>query len=538
MKKLLVLGISGFMLFSSLSSIMAEERNTEKKENEVSTELEEGQINVEEQPVYEEEIQAEVQVAPSVSSDIVEIPDRNLKRALNNTLKVADLDADITKGQIESVLIFRVSGEIAPEISSLEGLQYATNLMTLSFGGSLPGDGSQVDVLTNDLSPLIELSQLENSKFKTLELYSANNKIQNFDQINQLNLNFLNVNIASIADITGLKNTEVKNLRIRYDLDSASKERLPFDASLIESLTAPELLQLSNLEFNRQPNFNNLVNVDTFYIANTNLTDITTLNLNAPLTGVVFDNNNELSNIDYLAKFPNMRTLQARNNVIEDVSFIKDFANKKLQHIELQGNRYSDISAFTRTNLPKVGYLDFSTNYVTDFSPLVDFEGTNSIVYGINQKCRLPEVELGTGTPMMFKDHLGNELNYIDLNTVNVQKNETGTFKVVNGELIWDSITPADEPSFNRFAAANFDYDNFRTSTQRIYLAINIVQNVVPVEDEKVKPITPPTTEHRDKSASLTVNTGQNLFIDYFVYLMLASVFVLVLATKYKKREN
>ena len=120
------------------------------------------------------------------NSDVVNIPDQNLKKLLNDTLLQSG-NSDITKKQLESII--SINGE-QRNISNLEGLQYCTNLQNLS-------------LMSNNISDITPLKNLSNLNSLALSF----NKINNIESLKSLtNLQSLFLMSNNISDITPLKN--------------------------------------------------------------------------------------------------------------------------------------------------------------------------------------------------------------------------------------------------------------------------------------------------------------------------------------------
>ena len=64
----------------------------------------------------------------AASSDIVDIPDVNMKAALNSALNVEDSSADITKEQLESLTALKLTDSDDTHITDYTGLEYCVNL--------------------------------------------------------------------------------------------------------------------------------------------------------------------------------------------------------------------------------------------------------------------------------------------------------------------------------------------------------------------------------------------------------------------------
>ena len=80
----------------------------------------------------------------------------------------------------------------------------------------------------------------------------------------------------------------------------------------------------------------------------------------------VFIGSNNLTDISILAEIPTLEGIEASDNEISDISFIRNM--KKLKYIYLVHNRISDISVFSELTTFKEIWL--SHNFITDISPL------------------------------------------------------------------------------------------------------------------------------------------------------------------------
>ncbi|NLP51826.1 leucine-rich repeat domain-containing protein [Bacillus sp. RO1] len=113
--------------------------------------------------------------------------DANLEEAIRNSIGIHN--RQITSGDLENAEYLNISGY---EITSLEGLQFATNLKALN------ADHNNI----KDVSPLAELTQLT-------DLVLWNNQIADISSLEKLtNLTFLDLDTNNISDITALKNMD------------------------------------------------------------------------------------------------------------------------------------------------------------------------------------------------------------------------------------------------------------------------------------------------------------------------------------------
>ncbi|MGD7053925.1 leucine-rich repeat domain-containing protein [Sutcliffiella horikoshii] len=113
--------------------------------------------------------------------------DANLEEAIRNSIGI--YNRQITSGDLEKADYLNISGY---EITSLDGLQFATNLKALN------ADHNNI----KDVSPLADLTQLT-------DLVLWNNQITDISSLEKLtNLTFLDLDTNNISDISALKNMD------------------------------------------------------------------------------------------------------------------------------------------------------------------------------------------------------------------------------------------------------------------------------------------------------------------------------------------
>ncbi|WP_270647563.1 leucine-rich repeat domain-containing protein [Paeniclostridium hominis] len=154
--------------------------NPENIDTKTKNEIKDDSINLEDKPVVnnnDKDINEKVK-----GSEIIDIKDINLKRAINEQLRKKDLDADISKSELESLKRLNVHES---NISNLDGLQYCINLISLHL------DGEKI----SDISPISNLTNL-------VTLYLNRNKISDISPIANLkNLVQLHLDQNQISDI-------------------------------------------------------------------------------------------------------------------------------------------------------------------------------------------------------------------------------------------------------------------------------------------------------------------------------------------------
>ena len=147
--------------------------------------------NVQLYPTYGHEVKnIETQIAHQNKSskendtnEIINIPDINLKRALNEKLNKNEYE-DITKAELESIeFLYILWGE---NVNSIEGLQYCTNLKYLRI----------IDNNISDISPISKLTNLE-------RIEMMDNNISDISPISKLtNLRYIDFGSNNISDIS------------------------------------------------------------------------------------------------------------------------------------------------------------------------------------------------------------------------------------------------------------------------------------------------------------------------------------------------
>ena len=188
--------------------------------------------------------------------EYIDIEDINLIKAINRTLNKENLNSNITKEDMELITELDISGE---NIESLNGIEYAINLVDLNISNNNISDISFVSKLTklerlnasnNNISDisciatLTNLIELDLSNVVRLShtdsLEGKSNKIEDISYISKLKkITKLNLSNNIINDIKPLIN--LNNL-INLDLSGNSI----IDISNIKNISSLEILRVSN----------------------------------------------------------------------------------------------------------------------------------------------------------------------------------------------------------------------------------------------------------------------------------------------------
>lgn len=258
------------------------------------------------------------------NSSIVDIPDANLKSALLTELNKG-ADYSITVDDMKSIDSLYAYGE---KISSIEGLQYCTNLKTLDL------DYNSI----SDISPLKNLTNLQT-------LYLIGNKISDISYLSALkDLNVLFLINNEISDLTPLKN-----------------------------LTNLNFLEVNSNKFTDYSPILSLTNLSNLFLEHNNIDDISGLSSLTNLVKLDLAGNN-IQDISSLKSLTKLQTLYLNGNYVYDVSPLKDLKN--LVSLDLSLNYIYDIAPLY--NLSSLENLDLE-NQIIVFSSQV-CKGDISIV--------------------------------------------------------------------------------------------------------------------------------------------------------------
>lgn len=167
----------------------------------------------------------------SKASDVVNIPDENLKIALNDQLGNSP-NSEITKSQLLNLKLVDLSGK---NILNLDGLQYAINLTLLKVHNNH----------ISDLSPLSKLTKID-------YLILTNNEIKDIQPLsNLINLKLLNIASNQITDLSPLSNLD--ELIYLYAADNNI-----YDITAVTEMKNLEIIDFSNNHIKDISRFKNL----------------------------------------------------------------------------------------------------------------------------------------------------------------------------------------------------------------------------------------------------------------------------------------
>ena len=268
------------------------------------------------------------------STGIVDIPDANLRAAIETTLGKAS-GASITRADMLTLTQLDAPNK---GIRNLTGLEHAINLQWLGLGRVRVNDELVNSNAISNLSPLSNLT----------------------------NLTYLNLTSNSISDISALSNlTNLTGLVLGDNSIS--------DISTLSNLTNLTWLDLWDNSISDISTLSNLTNLTGLGLGDNSISDISTLSNLTNLTWLdLWDNS--ISDISALSNLTNLTELYLYNNSISDISALSNLTN--LTWLHLASNSISDISALS--NLTNLERLYLASNSISDISPLVANTGLGS----------------------------------------------------------------------------------------------------------------------------------------------------------------
>ena len=346
----------------------------------------------------------------TVFAQLVDIPDPNLRKAVRETLALAD-DAPITQANMTSLtkLTPRRSG-----ITNLEGLEDATNLTHLSLGQNNISDLSplnklrQLRVLSvyinpiSDLSPLADLIGLDYLDLGGCDIVDIS-PLANLKKLEFLNLRFNDiVDISPLADLTELTKLYLNNNRI-VDVSPLANltllEHLEIhNNSIVDIQPLANLMQLTDLTLAGNPirDFRPLfeLNLNNVDIDIRMLQELVSVEVEIPDPNLERAIREELALADGMpltqADMLQLKGLPAKDSQIKNLTGLEYATNLtgvtlpyneisdltplagliRLEYLWLWGNPISDLSPLT--NLTALTRIDLAGCQISDISPLVN----------------------------------------------------------------------------------------------------------------------------------------------------------------------
>ena len=280
---------------------------------------------------------------PSLSAQVIDIPDENLRSAITETLGKTP-GTPITALEMGALKVLRANDR---GISDLTGLETASRLQELHLNRNT----------INDLSPLSglkKLYQLDLNHNVTLSDLSPLSSISN--------LNVLNIEHNTISDLSPLsKLTTLHHIRLAGNIIS--------DLSPVAGLHNLRALAIGDNLITDLTPLKDLKKLEWINMSGNPPADLT------PLSGLlslrsIHSWGTPIFDLSPLADLPKLRVLDICGGEISDISALAEMTT--LTEIYLVGNDITDISSLASlTNLTR---LNLSENEIVDISPVVGLE--------------------------------------------------------------------------------------------------------------------------------------------------------------------
>lgn len=277
---------------------------------------------------------------PSLSAQVVDIPDENLRAAITETLGKTP-GTPITLVEMESLRILRANDR---GISDITGLDSASRLRDLHLNRNT----------ITDLSPLSGLTQLH-----WLEI-NHNVTLSDLSPLSSLPiLNGLHIEENTISDLSPLTALfTLHDLRLGGNIIE--------DLSAIAGLHNLRSISIGNNLITDLTALKDLKKLEWIVMSGNPPADLT------PLSGLlslrsIHSWGTPILDLDPLKDLPKLRVLDICGGDISDISALAEMTT--LTEIYLVGNDITDISALA--NLTNLTRLNLSENEIVDISPVV-----------------------------------------------------------------------------------------------------------------------------------------------------------------------
>ena len=352
---------------------------------------------VEGEPEIDNNCSNAVRVSVSGGTGLVDIPDANLRAAIETALGKTR-NAPITQAEMATLTSLNSSNK---GIRDLTGLEFATGLTGLSLNDNLISDVSALAGLTNltglslhnnlisDVSALAGLTNLT-------ALYLGSNLISDVSALagltNLTGLALTNNVISDVSALAGLTNLitlflngidEISDVSALAGLTNLTALYLGSntisDVSALAGLTNLTYLSLyNNAVLNISP-LSGLTNLKQLYLDYNLISDVSALAGLTNLTDLTL-HNNEISDVSALAGLTSLTGLTLRYNLISDVAALAGLTN--LTFLSLNDNLISDVSALA--GLTNLTDLALSDNLISDISSLSGLISLTNLYLGSN----------------------------------------------------------------------------------------------------------------------------------------------------------
>lgn len=283
----------------------------------------------------------------STSAQIVNIPDTNLRAAINEALDKPE-NARITHEEMLTLTELEADNR---GIIDLTGLETATNLQGLALR----------DNLISDLTPIESLTRLT-------QLALSSNVISDLTPVASLSsLREIGISDNLISDLSPLAGlTRLEEIGMS---DNPLADLAPLSGLISLRVFAGWGTPVVNLEgIAELPKFREL------NVCGAGISDLSPLAKAKGLTGLYLAAS-QITDLSPIAGLTNLKFISFQANQISDISPLKNLTN--LTWVDLSENDISDVSPLAENK--GLTWIDLSNNFITDPSPLTNLDNLNWI---------------------------------------------------------------------------------------------------------------------------------------------------------------
>lgn len=307
----------------------------------------------------------------SCNNTYIKAPE-NMDPALYEAIKTElGVSGDLTSAALGSVKFVNLDLSDYPDITSLRGLSYCTNLRTLNISGLQITDGTMNQIATlSYLEAFIargcELDNLSDGGTATLR-----------NAVNLKMIDLTNNNFTSLDSVFA-EGVKYGNLREVY----LSNNKLT-DINALQRAPMITYLSLANngLTTEGAAAIKNYPYLSYLSLANNKIDSVENLTGLRYLKELRLHNNN-LTEVQGLRALVNLEILYLGHNNIQDVGFLNTLTELKVFYVN--DNRIADISELTA--LSKLELINVSNNEISSLSVLRNYTGTLTEIYAENNK--------------------------------------------------------------------------------------------------------------------------------------------------------
>ena len=307
----------------------------------------------------------------SCNNTYIKAPE-NMDTALYEAIKTElGVSGDLTSAALGSVKFVNLDLSDYPDITSLRGLSYCTNLRTLNISGLQITDGTMNQIATlSYLEAFIArgcgLDNLSDGGTATLR--------------NAVNLKMIDLTDNNFTSLDSVFAEGVKYGSLREVYLSNNKLT---DINALQRAPMVTYLSLANngLTTEGTAAIKNYPYLTYLSLANNQIDSVENLTGLSYLTELRLHNNN-LTDVSGLRALVNLEILYLGHNNIQDVGFLN--ALTELQILYINDNSIADIADLT--GLSKLELINVSNNEISSLSVLRNYTGTLTEIYAENNK--------------------------------------------------------------------------------------------------------------------------------------------------------